>query len=248
MVELSDYLAAHPKVAVAFSGGVDSAYLLAEATRHCEEVSAYYVRSAFQPHFELEDATRLAEQLDMTLHVLPVDVLACESVRKNPPERCYHCKRLIFETILQAARQDGLPELLDGTNASDSADDRPGMRALEELRVLSPLRACGLTKHDVRKRSRELGLFTWDKPAYACLATRIPTDEPIDERKLLATEAAEDYLRSIGLSDLRVRWFEGAARIQVPATQMPLVIERREDILRELGRTYSDVLLDLEAR
>lgn len=233
---------------MAFSGGVDSAYLLYAAIQAGAEVRAYYVNSAFQPRFELEDAERLAAELGASLTVLPVDVLGDPSVRANPADRCYHCKRAIFSAILAAAKTDGYGLVLDGTNASDDAGDRPGMRALAELSVRSPLRECGLTKDEIRRRSREAGLFTWDKPAYACLATRIPTGTPITPEALERTERAEDFLRDRGFSDFRVRTLGDAAKLQLPAAQLPRLLEKRGDILRELNRYYSGVLLDLEAR
>lgn len=163
----------HPRVALAFSGGCDSAYLLYAAIESGADVCAYYAHSAFQPRFELEDARRLCAELGAALRVLELDVLADENVRANPPERCYFCKRRIFSEILRAAEADGRNCAIDGTNASDDAQDRPGMRALREMRVYSPLRLCGITKAQVRALSREAGLFTWNKPAYACLATRV---------------------------------------------------------------------------
>ena len=138
--------------------------------------------------------------------------------------------------------------LLDGTNASDDAGDRPGMRALQELSVRSPLRECGLTKDEIRRLSREAGLFTWDKPAYACLATRIPTGQPITARDLAVTEAAETYLFSLGFTDFRVRLAGRSAKIQLPAAQMPHLLEHRQEILDRLGQDYDAVWLDLEAR
>ena len=144
--------------------------------------------------------------------------------------------------------QDGFDVLLDGTNASDDVSDRPGMAALKELSVLSPLRLCGLTKADVRRLSEEAGLFTWDKPAYACLATRIPTGQPIDAHLLERTEAAEDCLSSLGLRDFRVRTLGDCAKIQIRAADMPMLLEHRTSILEKLGKDYKGVLLDLEAR
>ena len=183
-MDLQQFFKENPRVAIAFSGGVDSSYLLYAALRYGARVRAYYVNSAFQPRFELEDARRLAGDLHADLRELQVDVLSSPIVTANPPDRCYHCKRVIFRTIAAAAAEDGFPVLLDGTNASDDAGDRPGMRALRELSVRSPLRECGLTKDEIRRLSREAGLFTWDKPAYACLATRIPTGQPITARDL----------------------------------------------------------------
>lgn len=245
---LSDFFSVHPRAAIAFSGGVDSAYLLYEAVKAGAEVCAYYVRSAFQPAFEAEDAKRLADGLDVKLKVLTLDILSCEEIAANPENRCYFCKKKIFTAIEKAARADGFTLLLDGTNASDEEGDRPGMQALRELSVRSPLRECGLTKEDIRRRSREAGLFTWNKPAYACLATRIPTGEKITPEKLAATEAAEAFLASLGFSDFRVRRQGNDAKLQIREEQLPLLLSHRERILSELRQHYNNILLDLEVR
>lgn len=245
---LEQFFAENREVAIAFSGGVDSAYLLYAATRYAARVKAYYVSTAFQPEFELADARRLADELGADMLVLHVDVLSNSAVTANPSDRCYHCKNTLFRQILRAAENDGFPVLLDGTNASDDAGDRPGMRALRELAVRSPLRECGLTKRDVRMLSRDAGLFTWDKPAYACLATRIPTGQPITARDLAVTEAAESDLFSLGFTDFRVRMVGRSAKIQLPAAQMPGLLEHRQEILQRLGPDYDGVWLDLEGR
>lgn len=247
-MNLQEFFKSNPKVALAFSGGVDSAYLLYAAIKYGAQVRAYYVKSAFQPQFEFEDAKRLAEMLGASMRVLNVDVLANPTVAENPADRCYHCKRVIFSTIMKSAFEDGFTVLMDGTNASDDAGDRPGMRALRELSVRSPLRECGLTKDEIRRLSKEAGLFTWNKPAYACLATRIPTGETITAEKLQKTESAENYLFSIGLTDFRVRLIGECARLQVPSKQISLVLDKRQEILVELKKYYSAVLLDLEVR
>ena len=245
---LEQFFAENREVAIAFSGGVDSAYLLYAATRYAARVKAYYVSTAFQPEFELADARRLADELGADMLVLHVDVLMSGAVTANPPDRCYYCKTGLFGTLQQRAKADGYTVLLDGTNASDDAGDRPGMRALRELSVRSPLRECGLTKARIRALSREAGLFTWDKPAYACLATRVPTGEIITAEKLQKTERAEALLFSLGFRDFRVRYFAGAARIQLPEAQLPLALERRTELLSELKKIYPAVLLDLEVR
>lgn len=245
---LSAFFRQYDRVALAFSGGVDSAYLLYEAVRLGVDVRPYYVKSAFQPAFELVDARRLAQELRQELIVLSADVLADPVIAANPADRCYHCKRLLFSVMADRARADGYPVLLDGTNASDDSSDRPGMRALAELAILSPLRLCSLTKSEIRRLSREAGLFTWNKPAYACLATRIPTGEPITAEWLATTERAEAFLVSLGFRDIRVRLADGAAKIQVPAQQMEHVLACREEILHTLGQWYHAVLLDLKAR
>lgn len=245
---IQEFFLQNPHAAIAFSGGVDSAYLLYVASRYARRVKAYYVKSQFQPQFELDDALRLADELGADMTVLTLDALSDPQVCANPANRCYYCKKHIFGAILEAAARDGFSLLLDGTNASDDAGDRPGMRALSELSVRSPLRECGLTKAQIRTLSKEAGLFTWDKPAYACLATRIPTGEALTAEKLSATEASESALFSLGFTDFRVRAQNGHARLQVPEAQLPLVLAHRDTILSKLKKYYKTVSLDLEVR
>ena len=247
-MELSDFFAENPRAALAFSGGVDSAFLLYAGMRWGKRLKAYYVRTPFQPEFEYRDALRLARELNAQMEVITRNVLELEAVTANPPDRCYHCKKVIFSAIAEKAREDGFSLLLDGTNASDREDDRPGMRALRQLNVRSPLRECGLTKDVIRELSRQAGLFTWDKPAYACLATRIPTGTAITEDLLSRTEWAEDYLLSLGFTDFRVRTLGNDAKLQLKAQDFPLLLERREEITGELKKRYASILLDLEER
>ena len=247
-MNLTQFFTEHPKAALAFSGGVDSAYLLYAAVRSGADVTAYYVHTAFQPRFELEDAKRLARELGAKMQILEVDILCRDAVTANPTDRCYHCKKAIFSAILEAAKGEGYDLILDGTNASDDASDRPGMRALRELEVRSPLREAGLTKGEIRRLSKEAGLFTHDKPAYACLATRIPTGEFITADKLQKTEAAETWLAQLGLRDFRVRLLDGSAKLQVTEKDLETVLRRRQEIVTELKNYYKSVLLDLEVR
>ena len=242
-MELKEFFRQCPRVALGFSGGVDSAYLLYAALEHGAQVKPYFVKTAFQPRFELEDARRLCAQLGVELTVLELDVLAVPCVAENPPDRCYHCKRALFGRLRQQALADGYSVLIDGTNASDDAGDRPGMRALGELSVRSPLRECGITKAQVRALSKEAGLFTWDKPAYACLATRLPTGETITPEVLQKVEAAEDALFSLGYKDLRVRVFHGGARLQLPGEQLERAAKERKVILQALSPWFDTVLL-----
>lgn len=158
-MNLSVFFKENPKAAVAFSGGVDSAYLLYAAKAAGADVRAYYVKSAFQPQFEMEDARRLCGELDMELKTLTVDVLADCVIRENPADRCYHCKRIIFTTIAEAAAADGYTLLLDGTNASDEEGDRPGMRALRELSVRSPCGNAGLPRRRYESVPRRQGFL-----------------------------------------------------------------------------------------
>ena len=245
---LQQFFAENPKVALAFSGGVDSAYLLHAAKENGAKIHAYYVKTPFQPQFEYEDALILAQQLAIPMTVIELDMLADPAVASNPANRCYHCKKRIFSAIWDAAQKDGFSPVIDGTNASDDASDRPGMAALAELHVRSPLRECGLTKADIRRLSKKAGLFTHDKPAYACLATRIPAGTPITKAQLSATERCEAYLMELGFSDFRIRHMGDAARLQIREEQLPLLLSHRDAILSELKKDYSAVLLDLEVR
>ena len=246
---LQEFFEAHPKAALAFSGGVDSSYLLYAARQLGADVKAYYVKTAFQPEFEYQDALRLASQLGADIQVLTLDVLACPDVTVNPKNRCYFCKQHIFGNILRQAKADGYDTVLDGTNASDQVSDRPGMKALQEMKVLSPLRLTGLTKAEIRSLSHEAGLFTWDKPSYACLATRIPTGTEITGADLARTEWAEDHLMSLGFRDLRVRQLSrDLALVQLPEAQMDTFLALRGEITRTLKTRYAGVILDMEAR
>mgnify|MGYP004534149161 FL=1 len=175
-----------PRFAVAFSGGCDSSYLLSAAVAAGCDVHAYGVKTQFQAEFELEDSRRLAREVGFPLTIIEADVLADEAICENPPERCYLCKRFVFGSILDRMREDGFEVLCDGTNVTDNPDRRPGFRALAELGVVSPLRRAGMTKGDVRAASRELGIFTADKPSFSCLAVHSPRGERLTQDVLEA--------------------------------------------------------------
>ena len=243
-MELQEFFAQHPRVALAFSGGVDSSYLLYAGLKWAKELGVYYVKSPFQPEFEYRDALRLAKELGASVTVLTADPLSDSQVAANPANRCYYCKKVIMSTIKAAAARDGFELIIDGTNASDDISDRPGFKALGEEGVLSPLRMCGITKAKLRKLSREAGLFTWSKPAYACLATRIPTGELITAEKLQAVEQSEDALFRMGFTDFRVRAKDGAAKLQFIAEQHGEAVRRLDEIKAALAPYYSEVSLD----
>ena len=245
---LEEFFSEHQSVAIAFSGGVDSTCLLYAAKKYAKRVKAYYVKAEFQPQFEFEDAIRAAKELGVEFEIIRRSVLDDEDVVKNPKDRCYYCKRQVFGAIKSAAERDGFSVLLDGTNASDDADDRPGMKVLKETGTLSPLRLCGITKKEVRRMSKEANLFTWDKCAYACLATRIRTGEQITADKLTAIENSETYMRSLGFLDFRVRMRQDEALLQLREEQLPLLIKNRAEVLNELKKYFKKVTLDLEVR
>lgn len=196
---LEMYLLREPKLAVAFSGGCDSSLLLAAAKLAGCEVHAYLVKTAFQPSFEMDDAHAVAAALDVPLTVVEADVLAQADVCANPADRCYRCKRFIFDAVRSAATADGFMVVVDGTNASDDPERRPGFKALAEAGVVSPLRRAGMTKANVRHvlagLERHFGLapgaLMSAKPSFPCLAVYIPEGEPITEASL--GEAAQRH-------------------------------------------------------
>lgn len=245
---LKAFFEENPYVAVAFSGGVDSAYLLYEASKYAREVTAYFVKTVFQPRFEQDDAKRLADGLGAKMKIIELDVLADAAIRANPARRCYLCKKRIFTRIAECAREDGLRVILDGSNLDDDPAQRPGMKALEELDVRSPLREAGLTKAEIRRLSREAGLFTWDKPSYSCLATRVPTGCGIDGETLEKIERGELALMGLGFKNFRLRWRAGAAKLELTGSQMPMALEKRNEILSALSGEFSEISLDLKGR
>jgi len=246
-MDLKAFFDEHPKTALALSGGVDSSFLLYAGKKLGADIQPYYVKSDFQPEFELEDAKEIAAYAGVSLKIIEADVFSDRRIIENPPERCYYCKNVIFSKILEEARRDGYTVVLDGTNASDDVSERPGMRALSELSVLSPLRECGLAKSDIRRLARKEGLKNWDKPSYACLATRIPWDTEITLEKLRLAERAENYLFSLGFADFRVRIRDQAAVLQMPEEQMPELIKKLSAVTEGLG-FFESIHLDLKAR
>ena len=241
---LREFFEENPVCAAAFSGGVDSAWLLHEAVRYAKKTAAYFVRTPFQPAFELEDARETAGRLGAELRVLEADILSVPEVAANPTDRCYYCKRALFARILEESARDGFPIVLDGCNASDDASDRPGMRALEELGVRSPLRECGIAKAEIRRLAREAGLPVWDKPSYACLATRVPTGTPITAGALARAARGEAALMAMGFSDFRLRLRGEDALLQVRAEQTDLAKRLLPEINRQLAGDFARVSLD----
>jgi uncharacterized protein len=244
---LQKFFKQNPRIAVAYSGGVDSSYLIYAAKEAGCEVRAYFIKTQFQPRIELNDAIRFAGRYGISLTVDALNALGETSVAENQADRCYHCKTLIFKRLRELSKADGFDVLCDGTNADDKESERPGMRALRELGVISPLRDSEFTKADIRIMSKQAGLFTHDKPSYACLATRIPEGTGITVRLLDKIERAEEALHEMGFSDYRVRLIPpDGAKIQLPDNQFEAAAARRLDILAAMR--FSDVVLDLVAR
>ena len=245
---IENFFQLHNNTAVAFSGGVDSAVLLFFAKAYARNVKAYYVRSQFQPDFEYEDALKVAEILDTDLEVIEVDVLSDSEIVKNPANRCYLCKKRIFGAIKNAAARDGFETVVDGTNASDDINDRPGFKALKELGVISPLRECGYTKKEIRIIAEENSLPVFDKPSYACLATRIPMGNRITSDLLEKTEKAENLLMKEGFRNFRIRYADGDARLELGKKEAEMFNKNKEKIISLLTAYYGSVYLDSRER
>lgn len=203
-------------VAVAFSGGVDSTFLLKVAADTLgDRVMAVTVRSSLFPEREFSEASEYIKGFDVRHVIIDTDELEIEGFSQNPVNRCYYCKKELFLEIKQIARRYGMRVVVDGSNLDDLGDYRPGLQALRELEISSPLRETGLTKSEIRKLSRDMGLPTWDKPAFACLASRIPYGQQISKEKLRMIENAESCLMDLGFRQVRVRHHGEIARIEV---------------------------------
>jgi uncharacterized protein len=246
---LLEIIAAQGSAAVAFSGGADSSFLChAAAAALGKKAIAITIVSPMLPKSEIDCARDIAAQVGIE-HILAEEREIDEEVAANPKDRCYFCKKIEFGGILKAAAERGIRAVLDGSNLDDLGDYRPGLRALSELRILSPLREAGLHKAEIRELSRRFGLPTWDKPAFACLASRFPYGERIDREKLARVEKAEETLRSLGFRQFRVRSHGNIARIEAAPEERSRFFD--EALLDSVSRTLKSfgfvyVALELE--
>ena len=246
--QLGEILRGMGRVLVAFSGGVDSTFILRRAHHelgdHCVAVTA---ASETFPSREFDAAILLAEEMNVRLLKTEVSELDNADFVANNPDRCYHCKTGLYSHLRRIAAEQGYPYILDGSNVDDLGDYRPGLAAKQEQGVRSPLQEAGLTKDDIRELSRRLGLRTWNKPSFACLSSRIPYGTKIEKHKIDQLDVAEDFLMNLGLWQVRVRHHEKIARIEVMPNEMLKVIENSEKIhakFASLGFQY--VTLDLQ--
>lgn len=246
--ELIKYLKGLGKVVLAFSGGVDSTFLLRAAKEALgDNVKAVTILSPYIPKWEIAEAKELVKELGVQHEIIEATII--DSIKFNPEDRCYLCKTAVFSMILSIAKKQGYNYVIDGTNFDDIGDYRPGIKALKELEIKSPLLECKLTKAEIRAFSKELGLNTWDKPAYACLLTRIPYGNELKVEDFEKIENAEKYMMSIGFRAVRVRCHGDLARVEVARLDRSKLFD--EELLdtiaqkiKECGFKY--VTLDLQ--
>ncbi len=244
--KLYNHLTAISPFVLAFSGGVDSTLLLAicSTLKKATDCRAITIVTPYIAKWELKEAIDYGNSLNFKHDVVTMAIP--ELIKNNPKLRCYYCKNALMTEIINSAKQQDIETIIDGTNYDDLSDYRPGLKALRENGIISPFLECQITKNEIRQWSKFLKLKTWDKPAYACLLTRLETDKPIAEADLNLIEAAEMFLFSLGIRDVRVRKHERLARIEVPEDILQVVFKQRSVIvegLAELGFDY--VTLDM---
>jgi len=225
-----------PDLAVAYSAGVDSTFLLMTAvdTLGTDHVLALTAHSVSFPEREAAEAETFCQAHGIRHHTITVDQLSIPGFRKNPVDRCYLCKKDLFQTMQSAAAEEGFAVLAEGSNVDDLSDYRPGRRAIQELGIQSPLQAAGLTKADIRALSRERGLPTWSKPSLACLATRFPYNTELTEDAILRVDAAEGFLFDLGFSQVRVRSFATTARVEVAPGEVDQLLAQADSVIHKL--------------
>lgn len=247
--KLKEILSKMGKVLIAFSGGVDSTFLLKVAQDVLgEDVLAVIASSETYPERERNEAVKLAQMFNVRSRVIQTQELENPDFSSNPPERCYFCKKELFSDLIDIAASEDIPYILDGSNYEDITDFRPGLEAAKELNVRSPLQEAGLLKKEIRQLSKKLDLPTWNKPSLACLSSRFPYHSEIDSKSLKQIDQAEEFLRSLGFKQIRVRHYGQTARIEIERDEFSKIIKEniREEVIKNFKKFgYVYITLDL---
>lgn len=242
---LKSILAQLGSVAIAYSGGVDSNFLLKVAKDTLgDNVVAVTIHALMHSSVEIEEAKEFANNFGVKHIVIEIENFDVEKFLENGPKRCYYCKQAVFTKVKEIAQNNHIKYVLDGTNLDDLGDYRPGLKALEELNIISPLKECNLTKNEIRMLSKDMNISTYNKPAFACLATRIPYGTRINNKTLRMIEKGERYLLELGFSQFRVRHHNDIARIEVEKSEIHKffsndILEKTDNKFKEIGFKYT---------
>lgn len=252
--KLEEILKNYEKIAIAYSGGVDSSFLLAVARKilNKKNILAVTIKSEVTSQDEIDAADKFCRDRGINHKIIQTSISEIPNFEKNPPDRCYICKKVVFQKIINVAAENGIEIICDGSNVDDAGDYRPGSKAVEELGIQSPLKLAEMTKDDIRTLSMQMKLPTWNKPSKACLASRFAYNEPITFENLKIVENCEKFLRDLGIQQSRVR-FHGSdskikiARIEVPPSDFQKLIDAREKILMKFEiEGFNYITLDLQ--
>ncbi len=247
-IQLKNILEPLDKAVISYSGGLDSSFLLAFSHEILgENTVAVTINSPLTPLREFDDAKEFTTSRKIKHKIINIQMNELDTIIKNEMDRCYHCKKLIFEKILDYANQQKISYILDGSNYDDLKDFRPGMKALRELRIKSPMIEAGLKKEDIRILSKQMGLKSWNKPSMACLASRFPYNTTITTEALDKIEKSESYIQSLGIGQVRIRYYEEHAKIEVLKEDFNLIIKNSKKIVEFMKKHgFNTITLDLK--
>ncbi len=246
--QLKEFFKEHQKCAIAFSGGCDSTYLLHAAVECGCDVRGYYIRSEFNTIEERNTAVETAYAIKACVRVVSVDLLEDKSIVENDSDRCFYCKRTSMQAMLRKAYTDGYTVFLDGTNADDYDENKPSCKALKELRIISPLALCGITKAQVREESKKANLPTADMPETSCMAARIETGMQLNEANLKKVENCESFLAKRGFSDFRVYLTKNGGKICLTEKDYPKAVEIKGDLISHVNKIMNGAVIDSNFR